>query len=447
MVPKTRNTPRNPPQDPIPEDVGYPVLPENLENFLKQTRDRRISLPAPNAPDGPDDANNPWEIANVTQLTRWATEEPDQLMEFLNKLREQRDLGVEAVNQYDQLLETEPSFRIEYQEEKRKRMEAKEESRVLREQITQLNQRLQQQREDTPSSVSIATNTKRSQKLPDPPMFTDGVDPSWEDWSSKMRYKLMVNKDHWADEDGRIGYVLSRLGGDAVKHTYARQNPKTSRPYLLYQDIIDDLTEIYEDPDQENNYDRQYNALLQGTRKFIDFYSEFRRLSAHSDTTEKRLLKDLKDKIAPRLRQAWGTLMVKPTTLKEAKNYLIEVDNEQRAERERKDREAAQGQNKLRPSKQVAFALPSTSKPSFPPRRPSSPIPRQMQADKEERNCYLCHGKDHLAANCSQRPARPSSPYNPNSFQRNSNPRINELDTDTQEEHPQGSDYEDDSEN
>ncbi|KAM0799569.1 hypothetical protein BDR22DRAFT_822253 [Usnea florida] len=47
-----------------------------------------------------------------------------------------------------------------------------------------------------------------------------------------MTIKLKVNKDYWDDEESRIGYVLSRLGGKAAKQTYSRQEVGTHDPFL-----------------------------------------------------------------------------------------------------------------------------------------------------------------------------------------------------------------------
>ena len=76
--------------------------------------------------------------------------------------------------------------------------------------------------------------SKKSAKQPDPPIFVDGIDPTWDDWSAKIREKMRVNADHFSTEDARVVYVLSRLGGQAVTYTYHRREKETTNPYVSY---------------------------------------------------------------------------------------------------------------------------------------------------------------------------------------------------------------------
>lgn len=45
-------------------------------------------------------------------------------------------------------------------------------------------------------------------------------------------------------------------------------------------EVLNDLEEIYDDPDRIQNHRRQYVALRQGSERFATFYGEFRRLSS-----------------------------------------------------------------------------------------------------------------------------------------------------------------------
>jgi hypothetical protein len=38
-------------------------------------------------------------------------------------------------------------------------------------------------------------------------MLTDRKNPTFEGWLSKIKNKLKVNADHFADEDAKIAYV------------------------------------------------------------------------------------------------------------------------------------------------------------------------------------------------------------------------------------------------
>jgi hypothetical protein len=41
----------------------------------------------------------------------------------------------------------------------------------------------------------------KSTKIPDPPILTDGKDPTFENWKLQMQGKLRVNADHYPTEE------------------------------------------------------------------------------------------------------------------------------------------------------------------------------------------------------------------------------------------------------
>jgi hypothetical protein len=52
-------------------------------------------------------------------------------------------------------------------------------------------------------------------KLPDPPPFTDGKDPTFDRWRVQIQDKLRVNADHFQSMEAKKAYVFNRTGGDA----------------------------------------------------------------------------------------------------------------------------------------------------------------------------------------------------------------------------------------
>ena len=72
-------------------------------------------------------------------------------------------------------------------------------------------------------------------------------------------------------------------------------------------------------------------------KKFSNFFIEFHHLSTFLDYGESQCMDDLQDKISPHLQAALSTQMVQPTSLTVMKDYLIRLDNEQRAARAVKD--------------------------------------------------------------------------------------------------------------
>ena len=85
---------------------------------------------------------------------------------------------------------------------------------------------------------------------------------------------------------------------------------------------------------------------------------------------------DLRDKISPRLQAALSTQMVQPDSLSTMKDYLIRVDNEQRAARAAKDRRRSSMDLQSRASKEEAKIIKQvviTAPAGFPIGQPTTP--------------------------------------------------------------------------
>jgi len=78
--------------------------------------------------------------------------------------------------------------------------------------------------------------------------------------------------------------------------------------------------------------------LIQRSKKFSEFYTQFQRLSFYLDYHEKQLIVDLKDKINSRLWFVWVDQLVQPDFLKEIRFYLIHLNNDQRVIRKIKNK-------------------------------------------------------------------------------------------------------------
>ena len=63
--------------------------------------------------------------------------------------------------------------------------------------------------------TSPAPAVRRSTKIPDPPMLTDGKEPRFEDWLLLISQKLAANTDHFDTPQLRMAYIASRCEGKA----------------------------------------------------------------------------------------------------------------------------------------------------------------------------------------------------------------------------------------
>ncbi len=268
---------------------------------------------------------------------------------------------------------------------------------------------LQQARGFTPGpALSTFSERSRTQKIPDPPLFSDGKEPTWEDWHGKVKDKLSINADSFPNEQSKLGYVFSRLAGSAAKATRARRNSDSINPYKTAKEVLKELADMFDDPDKEENVRREYEELTQGTKKFSEFFAEFQQLSTYLEYNDKQLLSDLKKKINPRLRLAWAN-QPELRSIQKVRSFLIHFDNEVRAMKEQKDKESS-AKARLAPEparvtthKTESTKMVDTSKPRGPVWA-SAKDTSVKENDLLTGNCFVCHKPGHTSKECPDRP-------------------------------------------
>ncbi len=257
------------------------------------------------------------------------------------------------------------------------------------------------------TAPSIATYSERPRyhKIPDPPVFTDGKDPTWENWSLGIREKLAINVDTFPNELYKLSYIHSRLAGGAAEVTQARRDPNCDNLYLTANELLEELAQSFHDPDKKDNYRREYINLVQESKKFSDFFNQFQRLYTYLKYQEDVLVADLKDKINPRLRTFW-TAQVEPLTkLSDIRNYLIRLNNEHRAVREIKDKLLKRDDSKITISRATIAVQPSAPKPDWSKPR-SAVLTSAKDADVLAGTCFVCHKSGHSSRECPDRPIK-----------------------------------------
>ncbi len=135
-----------------------------------------------------------------------------------------------------------------------------------------------------------------------------------------------------------MSYVHSRLFNDAAKITQTRRERDCVNLYRIVEDLLKELAQLFDDSNKKVNFRREYYNLIQESKKFSEFYTQFQRLSFYLDYHEKQLIIDLKDKIHLHLRFIWVDQLVQSDSLKKIRFYLIHLNNDQRVIQKIKDK-------------------------------------------------------------------------------------------------------------
>jgi len=153
------------------------------------------------------------------------------------------------------------------------------------------------QAKENTSSDFIYSERSKSQKISDSSLFTDEKNFTWKNWYGKIQNKLEINVNLFSNEWVKLSYVHSRLFDDATEITQARRERDCVNLYKIVEDLLKELAQLFDDSDKKVNFRRKYYNLIQESKKFSKFYTQFQRLSFYLDYHEKQLIIDLKDKI------------------------------------------------------------------------------------------------------------------------------------------------------
>ncbi len=161
------------------------------------------------------------------------------------------------------------------------------------------------QTKENTSSDFIYSERSRSQKISDSLLFTNEKNSTWNNWYEKIQNKLEINVDLFFNEWVKLSYIHSRLFNDAAESTQTRCKRDCVNFYRIVEDLLKELAQLFDDSNKKVNFHRKYYNLIQESKKFSEFYTQFQWLSFYSDYHEKQLIIDLKDKIHLHLRFIW----------------------------------------------------------------------------------------------------------------------------------------------
>ncbi len=291
--------------------------------------------------------------------------------------------------------------------------------------IKELKTRLQTK--EITSSDFIYSECSRSQKISDSFWFTDEKNSTWENWYDKIQNKLEINVDLFSNKRVKLSYVNFRLFNDAANVAQSRREHDCVNLYKIVNDLLKELAELFNDSDKKVNFRRKYYNLIQESKKFSEFYTQFQRLSFYLKYHEKQLIVDLKDKINPRLRFVWIDQLVQPDFLKEIHFYLIHLNNDQQVIRKIKNKvnliKHVDDLSKIIFHKAVVTQSVDHSKPDHLKSRDAI-LTSVKEADVLVEICFIYYKSDHSFRECSDQPIRinaVNNEYNCFEFDFNSN--------------------------
>src|SRR5438045_4209027 len=138
----------------------------------------------------------------------------------------------------------------------------------------------------------------RSAKVTEPPLLSDGKDPTFTSWNILIHAKLHDNNDHFPSENSKLTYVYGCTTGDAQAHLEPQFEYGTHNPFQTVDQVMAHLAAIYQNPMRQAIAQDQYYDLQQGhTEHFSEFLTKFQHLAGLGDISDNNWRQDLYRKL------------------------------------------------------------------------------------------------------------------------------------------------------
>ena len=228
------------------------------------------------------------------------SEEFKEVFQQWNRLRAERN---EQRTSKDQLLAEKQQLERQIESLKEERDDYQAEWRVAQRRVEELRQGSQAPGETPVSNASNGGG--KSEKIPDPPLFSDGTKPQFPDWLSAMRTKLRANADRYPTEELKMAYIQSRVTGEAADHLRPlldEEDPMLQA--MTAHELFEKLKSIYLDPNRYEQAADDFSRLwMKDINEFQAFHTRFLRLALDSKVPTDRYKFEMNRRLHSRLRE------------------------------------------------------------------------------------------------------------------------------------------------
>jgi len=403
-------------------------------HLLRSTVNRRVSLLLIDVSVKAEEATTSWNIKNKKQLCQWVTNQLNQIIDMLNKLRSQWDLTLQlnehwilvqddhkkrakqlevAFEKNDELEEKINQLQSERLNFKAKQRQADQpmsrqetqsvEHRVNQKEISSISE-VDQRSRSSQESFTLFNNRNdhhKSIKFLNSSIFIDTDESTWESWIIKISDKLDVNANHYSIEKLRIVYVTFRLNDDADEQIYAKHRIDAFSLYLSLTKLLKHLNEIYDDQNRNRKCRHEYNALKQSNKSFSFFYFKFTKIFSFLDYDDWTLMNDLQNKINNHLQNVLSVCLIKFSSLDKLKTFLQRVNNKQWVNYQLHDEQwtvkSIAASKKRFVSSSTSVSVSTTSYVQL-----TTFFIFESEWSRMSIICFNCKVSSHLSKNCSQ---------------------------------------------
>ncbi|QKX64391.1 uncharacterized protein TRUGW13939_11565 [Talaromyces rugulosus] len=160
------------------------------------------------------------------------------------------------------------------------------------------------------TSPAGGDHKKKTTKLPDGQLLSDGIDPKYESWEIDVENKLEANADHYPTALARMAYVKGMCKGEAANHLLPRFRKDSAQRYQDVGDIFEHLRTIYMDENRVINAKMELRRLAMRDSKFQIFLSKFTLLAQEAGLALSEWKEELYHKLSFDMQRA----MIKEST-------------------------------------------------------------------------------------------------------------------------------------